>query len=109
MGDGEVRDTGPAPKQSTAKGGGVGKAGCQVNAKMALKQDGGAKWQGKEATSPGVTDKREADRLPRGANVGGGWQGEPSRGTGHSGDTQEAPLGWRKVGLAGICKKSNLL
>lgn len=76
---------------------------------MALKQDGGAKWQGKEATSPGVTDKREADRLPRGANVGGDWQGEPSRGTGHSGDTQEAPLDWRKVGLAGICKKSNLL
>lgn len=40
--------------------------------RAALRQDGGGKWQGKEASSPEVTAKGEAERLSRRASAGGG-------------------------------------
>lgn len=60
---------------------------------------GGATWQEKEASSPRVPDKREAERLPRGSSVGDGWQGGPSRGTEHSGDTAELHQAGKEKGL----------
>lgn len=47
--------------------------------RMAPKRDGGAQWQGEEASSPEVTDKGEAERFPRRASAGDAWQGGPSR------------------------------